>query len=675
MKKIFLTIALIISIIASCSKSDIPEYDPKPISLVPSITSFAPKTGKTGEVITIEGTNFTTLSANIITINGKAAAVKSTLQTKIEVLVPADCGNGSVVLENINGKATSNDLFTYIIPLPTAPTITNFTPIVAKAGQTITITGTNFSTSTPNIVTLNGNNAIVQSATSTSIVITIPTGTGTGSLVVTNINGAATAGSTFTYALSPPVITTFSPTTAKIGDTVTITGENFTTATPNVVTINGNSAVVQSATATTITVLVPSGTVSGIVSVTNINGTANSSVNFNYTLLPPTITGFSPAKGRAGDLITINGTNFTTTTPNTVTINGVTAVVQSFTSSSIVVAVPNNAGSGVISVSNSNGTATSGSSFTYLLPPPTITSFTPMRGKAGDIMFIDGTNFTSSTTVTINAVNALVEAFSITSTRLKVTVPTLSSSNLIAGKVSVQNENGSATSVDNFTFVDDSNSANILPKSIYFVRYSNENVTGDITYNGNKLSLIKFTESLTSRKNSKAQYTYSGDLITYIYYTTDDSFDYISESFEYSGSLLSKSILTVVVGSVTSTTTKTYTHNGNEITYTRTVKNGDKVEIKDNIKLVISNGNIIEDDGITFRFDNANNPVKNITGHDKILAEGLFFRYSKNNILNDNPPIVTNSYEYNSNNYPSKTTISRSFIPDGAALTSITYTY
>jgi hypothetical protein len=589
MKKILITTAIIIYIIAACSKSNI-EYTPAPIvSLVPTINSFTPKTGKTGEIITIDGTNFTTLNANIVTINGKVAAVKSTLQTKIEVLVPADCGDGSIVVENINGKATSKDLFKYIVPEPTAPTITNFTPTVAKAGGTITITGTNFSIATPNIVTLNGNNAIVQSATNTSIVITIPTGTGTGSLVVTNINGSATAGSTFSYALLPPIITTFSPTSAKIGDVVTITGENFTTTTPNVVTINGNSAVVQSVTATTITILVPNGSGSGVVKVTNINGEATASVNFNYALLPPTISGFSPMAGKAGDLININGTNFTTATPNTVKINGNTAVVQSVTSTSITVAVPNNASSGLISVSNSNG---------------------------------------------------------------------------------------SATSADNFTFVDNTNSV-ALPKSAYFVRYSNENVTGKFDYNGNKLSSITFTESLTSRKNSKTTYSYFGDLITKIYYTTDDSFDYLDETFEYNGNLLSKSILTISQGGKITKITKTYSHNGNTVNFTKTTQVDNETPSSTDSKLVFSNGNIIENEGVTFTYDNANNFAKNITGHDKILAEGLFIRCSKNNVIKEvgSNYSVQNSYDYNSNNYPLNVTTTRSFTPGGDALVSIGYTY
>ena len=77
------------------------------------------------------------------------------------------------------------------------PTITGFTPTSAKPGATVTITGTNFST-TPadNIVTFNNIAATVTAATSTSITTTVPETATDGKIVVgvgNNANAATSA--------------------------------------------------------------------------------------------------------------------------------------------------------------------------------------------------------------------------------------------------------------------------------------------------------------------------------------------------------------------------------------------------------------------------------------------------------------------------------------------------
>lgn len=80
--------------------------------------------------------------------------------------------------------------------------------------------------------------------------------------------------------LSAQIIHSFAPTSAIIGSTVTIVGENFS-AVPaqNSVTFNGTSATVLSATESSLTMIVPNGAISGPVSVTvNGNTTVSSSI-------------------------------------------------------------------------------------------------------------------------------------------------------------------------------------------------------------------------------------------------------------------------------------------------------------------------------------------------------------------------------------------------------------
>ncbi len=79
-----------------------------------------------------------------------------------------------------------------------------------------------------------------------------------------------------------PTITSFSPTQAEVGATVTITGTNFsTTANDNIVYFGGARATVSTATATQLTVLVPNGSTRDFISVTKGGLTAFSRMNFN----------------------------------------------------------------------------------------------------------------------------------------------------------------------------------------------------------------------------------------------------------------------------------------------------------------------------------------------------------------------------------------------------------
>jgi hypothetical protein len=85
-------------------------------------------------------------------------------------------------------------------------------------------------------------------------------------------------------ASAQPVITSFSPTAGPVGTTVTITGSGFST-TPggNVVFFGADQAAVQSATATTLSVTVPTGATYSPVTVTTNKLTAYSRVPFVLT--------------------------------------------------------------------------------------------------------------------------------------------------------------------------------------------------------------------------------------------------------------------------------------------------------------------------------------------------------------------------------------------------------
>ena len=77
------------------------------------------------------------------------------------------------------------------------------------------------------------------------------------------------------------------------------------------------------------------------------------------------ISGISPTEGPLGTQVTITGTGFSTQpSADTVYFNGKQAVVTSATATQLVVTVPAQAGTGIVSVST-NGTSVTGPLFTY----------------------------------------------------------------------------------------------------------------------------------------------------------------------------------------------------------------------------------------------------------------------------------------------------------------------
>ncbi|MFO0468924.1 MAG: VPS10 domain-containing protein, partial [Bacteroidota bacterium] len=170
--------------------------------------------------------------------------------------------------------------------------------------------------------------------------------------------------------LSTPILTSFSPISATRGNTVTISGNNFTGATS--VSFGGVTATSFTVVSpTSITAIVGNGN-SGNVSVTNSAGTGTLS-GFTYINTSPTITSFTPTLGKTGQVVNITGTNFTGATA--VSFGGTAATAFTVLSATSINATVGTGASGTVSVTTASGTGTL-AGFTYL-PPPTITSFSP----------------------------------------------------------------------------------------------------------------------------------------------------------------------------------------------------------------------------------------------------------------------------------------------------------
>ncbi len=111
-----------------------------------------------------------------------------------------------------------------------------FTPSRGPLGLTgVTINGQGFSaTPASNTVKFNGSiAATVTSATTTQLVVTVPSSATTGPISVTVGTSTVTSADTFTVTTDdgglPPTVTSFTPTLANSGSSVTVTGTHFVT--------------------------------------------------------------------------------------------------------------------------------------------------------------------------------------------------------------------------------------------------------------------------------------------------------------------------------------------------------------------------------------------------------------------------------------------------------------
>jgi YD repeat-containing protein len=161
----------------------------------------------------------------------------------------------------------------------------SFSPISGTVLSTVTITGTDFSsTASQDTVSFNGTAGTIVSASPTQLVVTVPSGATTGIITVTAPGGSASSSTPFTVRASiAPTILSFSPSIGVVGTPIGISGTNFD-ATPsnNKVVLNKSQmTLANTSTTTNLSTSVPvNGVSSGRISVTTVGGQAVSTSDF-----------------------------------------------------------------------------------------------------------------------------------------------------------------------------------------------------------------------------------------------------------------------------------------------------------------------------------------------------------------------------------------------------------
>lgn len=244
-------------------------------SLIRSVDPDLAASGSNDAVTTLAGTGVRGLTdglgnaARFFTPRGLAISNSS-------AIVVADAGN--------------NVLRRVLLP----PIIHALIPPSGRAGDTIEIRGARFDARGPerNVVRFaktGGGTTFgsVTQATHTVVTVVVPSDAATGPVTVETEGGTATAPTDFVVNQFPaPVITDFNPKRGTPGTQVTLTGSNLKVdANDPSVTFAGNNggrvtALVSSASATEVRVIVPNGAFTGLIELSHAGGTAATATAF-----------------------------------------------------------------------------------------------------------------------------------------------------------------------------------------------------------------------------------------------------------------------------------------------------------------------------------------------------------------------------------------------------------
>ncbi|HEV7239250.1 MAG TPA: IPT/TIG domain-containing protein, partial [Thermoanaerobaculia bacterium] len=149
----------------------------------------------------------------------------------------------------------------------------------------------------------------IVSWSNTQIVATVASGSVTGSA---QVQQGGVWSNSIAFTVTTPNLTSVSPTTARAGDSITLTGTNFgaTQGSGSVWLGNKLAGSIVSWSDTQIVAIVASGAKSGSAQVQQ-GGVWSNSIAF--TVITPNVTSISPTSGPVGTQVTITGTGFGTT--------------------------------------------------------------------------------------------------------------------------------------------------------------------------------------------------------------------------------------------------------------------------------------------------------------------------------------------------------------------------
>lgn len=384
-----------------------------------ALFSFGPMPVARGAELKFIGVNLDKVTAVILPDNINITTFTTKTSTLLTLTVPQEAMPGYVVLKTPDGDITTKTTIGYSEPI----SIVSFTPLTVKAGDELTITGDYLNlvgeVIFPDRVSVL--KADFNSQSRTQIKVDVPAQAQTGKIAVSNAaEEPIIVYSATNLTVKLPAFTSITPNPVKAGTALTITGTDLDLA--QKVTLGGNKVITSanfvSHTAAEIVLNVPDDTKDGKVIMTPASGVEVVSAD-ELIMVVPTVS-VTPVTLKNGQDITVTGTDLDLINKVIFGGNKQGTIKAGGTATQILVTVPDNAITGVVTFITKAEKTVTGPNLTMI--DPAFISFTPVSAKPGADITITGTDLDLVVDVIFNG-NIKGTIGTRTSTQMAVTVP------------------------------------------------------------------------------------------------------------------------------------------------------------------------------------------------------------------------------------------------------------
>lgn len=396
------------------------------------LNSFGPMPIARGAELQFIGKNLDNVTSIVLPPNIEITTFTSKSSTLITLIVPQEATPGLVVLKTPQGELSTKTEIGFSEPI----SIATFTPTTIKPGSELTING-DYLNLVENVIFTDRVSVPKASFTSqsrTEIKLNVPVVSKTGKIAVSN--GAVDpviVYSVTNLTVTLPAFTSITPNPVKAGTQLTIAGTDLDLVKTVVFGGDKNVTTFVSQSATAIVLTVPADAKDGKVSLTPASSVIVES-SLVLQMVVPTVS-VTPTTLKNGSDITVTGTDldlvekviFGGTKQGTIKAGG--------TATQIVVTVPVDAITGVVTFVTKATKEVAGPSITII--DPVFTSFSPASAKPKSDITITGTDLDLVVdAIFFGGIKGIIGAS--TTTQLTVTVPIGAKT----GKISLVTRNG-----------------------------------------------------------------------------------------------------------------------------------------------------------------------------------------------------------------------------------------
>jgi len=383
------------------------------------LQSFGPMPIARGAELKFIGVNLDKVTAVVLPDNITITTFTTKTSTLLTLTVPQNAMPGYVVLKTPDGDITTKTKIGYSEPI----SISGFTPGTVKAGDAFTISG-DYLNLVGEVIFTDRVSVLADDFTSqsrTEIQLVVPAEAQTGKIAVSNAEEEPIiVYSATSLTVTLPAFTSVTPNPVKAGTALTIAGTNLDLV--ETITLGGNKVIAAddfvTHTATQIVINVPDDTKDGKVTMIPASGVEVVTAD-DLLMVIPTLS-VTPVTLKNGADITVTGTNLDLISQVIFGGNKQGTIKDGGTATQILVTVPDDAVTGVVTFHTLADKQIDGPNLTMI--DPVFSSFTPASLKPNNDITITGTDLDLVVDVAFTG-NISGSIGTRTATQMAVTVP------------------------------------------------------------------------------------------------------------------------------------------------------------------------------------------------------------------------------------------------------------